>query len=802
MKLNEGGERKLAKAALQIMALGVSGLALTSGMANAQQVAENDANTVSGVTVQVQQEDAGISRLPQAIEDMPQTVHVIDAQTLREQAATSLDRAVRNIPGITADTGEGGGSVAGDQFRVRGFSSANDIATDGLRDFGVYTRDTFNTESVQVFLGPSGATFGRGSFGGAINQSSKFATLDDASTIQGTVGTADLYRFTADVNHQLSDTSAMRVNVLLHHNEVADIDELETDRFGFAAAAGWGLGTDTSLQVMYFHQQEDRMPYYGVPVVSRTTDAVPQPGAPTGVGGPVPVDRSTFYGDSIDRDNTQADVLTARFEHRVNNGFKINNDTRYGVFDREFLTVAPSCSSNGAGNCAANFLDGNPATVPLVTRGGANGPYYLQQWGVQNITTATADFEAFGFKQQFVAGVDATYEHAQRRNTSAFVDVGQTAPVRPVADGYNPDPSDFDGAQFGNTNTRESQSRDIAFFASEQFWLTDQFSILASARWDEYDASSTLFTYNCISTGATGTCAGGAGTTGTLRDPNTAPLDSRISNSLFSPRISAIWEPAEHSIIYASWARSEQPATGTALASVGTPIDASADVQALDPTSSETTEIGARFPLFTDALLLGVSVFRTERDNAKTIDPDGVVTASGDQQEVKGIEVSLSGQITERWAIDASYTYLDTETAFATGACTTTPANVRYSTPACNGAPNGTAVANPAVIGNPIPFAAEHAATLWTTYSATPKLIFGFGARYADSVFTNNTNTAAVPEYISYDGMITYLFDNGFSLQLNGTNLADRDENYDQAASSRAAHAPGRAFTLSLTKNF
>ena len=109
---------------------------------------------------------------------------------------------------------------------------------------------------------------------------------------------------------------------------------------------------------------------------------------------------------------------------------------------------------------------------------------------------------------------------------------------------------------------------------------------------------------------------------------------------------------------------------------------------------------------------------------------------------------------------------------------------------------------NENAIGNPIPFAAEHSATLWTTYAATPALTFGFGARYTDEVWTNNANTARVPEYISYDGMITYFFDDGLSLQLNGTNLADRDDNYDQVAISRAAHAPGRAFTLSLTKNF
>ena len=436
MKSFDGGERKFAKTALRVAALGVSGLALSAGLANAQQLAE--ANTVSGVTIEVQEQGANISRLPQAIEDMPQTVHVIDAQTLREQGATSLDRAVRNIPGITADTGEGGGAVAGDQFRIRGFSAANDISTDGLRDFGVYTRDTFNTEAVQVFLGPSGATFGRGSFGGAINQSSKFATLDDASTLQGTVGTADLARFTADVNHQLSDTSAMRVNVLMHHNEVADIDELETDRFGLAAAAGWGLGTDTSFQLMYFHQEEERVPYYGVPVTALTNGDI---------GGPIPVDRSNFYGTEYDHDNTQADVITARFEHRANENFKINNDTRVGFFDREFLAVAPSCNET----CYNAILGGNGNQA--ITRGGATGAYYLQQWGVQNVTTAMADFEAFGFKHQFVAGVDLTYEEAQRRNT-VRLQRGRQSGSSDHRLQTDPDPYNWNDPQFGGTNTR------------------------------------------------------------------------------------------------------------------------------------------------------------------------------------------------------------------------------------------------------------------------------------------------------------------------------------------------------------
>src|SRR5262249_3404284 len=125
-----------------------------------------DATAVSGVTVEgtktFDPKAVAVDRLPDP-EKAPQTVHVIDPEIIEQQAITTLDQAVRNVPGITANVGEGGGAVAGDQFRIRGFDAQNDISTDGLRDFGVYTRDAFNIEAVQVYLGPSGQSFGRGS---------------------------------------------------------------------------------------------------------------------------------------------------------------------------------------------------------------------------------------------------------------------------------------------------------------------------------------------------------------------------------------------------------------------------------------------------------------------------------------------------------------------------------------------------------------------------------------------------------------------------------------------------------------
>src|SRR5882672_6832802 len=137
------------------------------------------------VTVQDQTDKNGLSHSPPlasmpstSVQDTPQAVNVIDSQTMKQQATTTLSDALRNVPGITLAIGEGG-TLSGDQFRIRGFDAKDDVYLDGLRDFGAYTRDSFNYEEVQVLKGPSGLMFGRGTTGGAINTISKTPFLED-----------------------------------------------------------------------------------------------------------------------------------------------------------------------------------------------------------------------------------------------------------------------------------------------------------------------------------------------------------------------------------------------------------------------------------------------------------------------------------------------------------------------------------------------------------------------------------------------------------------------------------------------
>ena len=64
---------------------------------------------------------------------------------------------------------------------------------------------------MQVIKGASGGSFGVGSIGGIINQTSKFANLDTATSVDQGGGSGSTYRTTVDSNIKLADTTALRV---------------------------------------------------------------------------------------------------------------------------------------------------------------------------------------------------------------------------------------------------------------------------------------------------------------------------------------------------------------------------------------------------------------------------------------------------------------------------------------------------------------------------------------------------------------------------------------------------------------
>src|SRR5690606_1416123 len=219
-------KRPLARTKL---ASGVSlGTALFAGListgASAADASQTDSIALPEVSVNASKEATvstyhketlGSAKFTSPVSKTPKTIQIIDKALIEDQHATTLTEALKNSPGVgTFYVGENGNTTTGDSVYMRGFDSSGSIFVDGVRDMGAISRDTFNTEQVEVIKGPDGADYGRTAPSGSINMVSKQAKLGNAhsGTISG--GTDDQKRATFDINHQLGDSTALRVNVM------------------------------------------------------------------------------------------------------------------------------------------------------------------------------------------------------------------------------------------------------------------------------------------------------------------------------------------------------------------------------------------------------------------------------------------------------------------------------------------------------------------------------------------------------------------------------------------------------------
>jgi catecholate siderophore receptor len=736
--------------------------AALTGPAFAQSPAERVAPAASGGDIALDQinveaggsssnaveQETSLGRLPGKVKDVPQVVNVVTPQVMEEQKTQTLEQVLRNVPGVTMAIGEGGGGLNGDQFKIRGFEAKGDIYSDGLRDFGVYVRDSFAYEGVQVFKGPSSESFGMGTTGGAINTQQKKAHLEDETYVEGQGGNGPLGRVMLDINKQLSETSALRFVAMGHWQDVVGRDNIESNRAGMLATGSFGIGTDLTWDVSYFYQHGDRTPDYGVPMVANGTASPSNPNLPITEFG---VPRSSFYGKAQDHDIFNTHALTSRVKWEADEWLTLYNDTRLSAYDRDFSTSVPSCS----GACSTDFFAGNPAF--LSGYGGGNPTYEQNSWGIQNVTTGVAKFETGSLRHELVVGVDAFYQKNER---DAFAVSGKDPSI---VDVRNPGATfDLPYTVTRNLNgDRSGSGTNIALFASDRVWLTPEFSVLAGGRWDYFDSR-----YHQATTSNS--------------DPT--PFDGREKTSAFSPKASVIWEPTQDQTYYASWARSFTPA-GQFIANTSSAI--SPNTPDLDPEKSDLYEVGAKINFLGGLMSVTGAVFQIEKSNAFYTDPvTGDTEITGEEQRVRGIELGVSGKPTDNWTVGLSYSYMDSEILAAF---------------------NSSGVSTGAE-GNEVAYVPHNSVSLWTSYEVSRhfemegRLDVGGGIVYSDAYYTNSANTGRIPESFSLDAFVAYEYKN-LKFALNGYNLTD-ELNYSTGWSNRAVVAPGRSFILTVGAKF
>ncbi len=256
--------------------------------------------------------------------DIPQTIDAVPQALLRAQAARSMQDALRNVPGVTPNLGEG----RRDQFLIRGFSAQGDTLVDGVRDDALYYRDLSTIERVEVLKGPASALFGRGSSGGVINRVSKRPRLDrpvaDAAIM---LGGFDTRRISFDAGQPTAGRrAAYRVaGAWESSGSFRDFGSLSRMTVAPSVTGYFSSSTSVTAQTELLHDR--RVPDRGIPSVD---------------GRPADVRISQYYGSPQD-DFIRSDVLgtTITAEHQFQGGWLLRNVVREARYDTSWSNTQP-----------------------------------------------------------------------------------------------------------------------------------------------------------------------------------------------------------------------------------------------------------------------------------------------------------------------------------------------------------------------------------------------------------------------------------------------------------------------------
>jgi catecholate siderophore receptor len=708
----------------------------TAQPADAPSAPAKDANPYADPNAPYKVDKSASGKFTEPLVNTPKSITAIPQQVIEDKAATSIRELARQTPGVTLGFGEGGNAF-GDRIFIRGFDARGDIYIDGMRDPGNTSREVFAVEQAEVYKGPGGVIGGRGTPGGALNIVTKKPNeYDNFYNLSTMFGTDNTLRTTVDVNQVVSPWMAVRGNVLYHQSEVAGRDFVEDERWGGFFSTVMKPGDGLKVTLDYYRLRTDGVPDFGVPANPVTKRPWTESGLP----------RDTWYGNAMrDFMKNESDIATATIEAKLVPGVTLTSRTRVGRNVTDYIATAP-------GQNLANF------DLGLVSIG--NPQRYQETEFIANQTDVTTKFTTGTWRHTLVAGVELSREEVGR---FGYTGLNQGVPAPVTQPLFDPDP--FRGLLnpgYNNigpkTLTFDATVDTQAVYLLDTIKLSEQWYVNGGIRLDHFERSQTNADGSSLS-----------------RDDTT-----------FTYHAGIVYKPIPIASIYAAIATAASPSGSDLDANSLTYGGLDPNTAKLDPERATGLEIGTKWELFNRRLLATAALFQTEKDHARELvpvpdpsDPSKTVNTpmSTGAYRVRGIDLSVQGNITDRWSVFGGVVVMDTEV-----------------TRSRIGANVGLDLANVPTMQF----------SLLSKYKVTENLTVGGQAIYANEIkggtLAASTGFETVP-YWRFDALAEYKFTDNFSAQLNVVNLTD-EVYYDtlyQSPNPFVFVAPGRAGYLTLS---
>ncbi|MDD0973051.1 TonB-dependent siderophore receptor [Pseudomonas fontis] len=652
-------------------------------------------------------------------QDIPQAINVVPAQVIKDQAPRNLDDALYNVSGITQ--GNNFGATA-DTVMKRGFGDNRDgsIMRDGMPLVQGRSLNA-TTERVEVLKGPASLLYGIQDPGGVINVVSKRPQLQryNAINVRGsTYGSGKNGSGGGlDSTGALGDSN-FAYRLVLDHEDEDYWRNFGTHRESLVAPSLAWFGEDTQVQLAYEHR-EFLYPFDRGTAISPTTNH------------PLNIPGTRRLDEPFNNMEGRSDLYRLEVDHQLSDdwkahfGYSFNRET----YDASQVRVT---AVNAAKGTLTRSMDG--------TRGSLSNDRFAT-------VSLDGKVQLAGMQHDLLVGFDDEYRKIYRAdlirgssNTFSYLD-----PVYGLA----PEGTAVRASDSDQTDKLRSNS----LFFQDSLHLDEHWILVAGARYQMFDQYA------------------GRG----------RPFKANTDNSgqAWVPHAGLVYKVDDSLSLYGSYTESFKPNSSIAPLTGGRVLDSS-----IDPEQGKSWELGAKLDI-PGSITGTLAFFDITKRNVLVANFD---QASGDtlysnagEVSSRGVELDLSGQLSERWSLIGSYAFTDAEVT-----------------------------EDPKLKGNRLQNVARHSGSMSAVYDVGSlfggdRLRLGAGARYVGERAGNSENDFDLPAYTVADAFATYetrLDEHKVRLQLNVKNLFDKT--YYTSAVNRFFVAVGdsRQVTLSSTLEF